>query len=75
MCFHYGDHWKHPWRDLAGFVLGYLGPELARLVGDAASVAIHVTESGRVQGELIVRPGMVVVTSKAIGRLARAINC
>jgi len=57
VCFCYGSYWKHPWKDLAEFMLGYLAPGLAAGVGDDASVRIQVTPSGQVFGELSVRPG------------------
>ena len=69
VCFQYGDHWAHPWRALAEFALGCLGPGLADQVGDRAGVAIHVTESGRIQGELTVRPGALELVVETVKRL------
>ncbi len=74
ICFCYGEHWRHPWQELVDFVFGYLGPGLARQIGDAASVMVRVTESGRVQGELTVRPDAIDVTTKALKRLLRNFN-
>ena len=69
VCFYYG---MHPWRDLAKFLLGYLGPRLSREVGDRANVSIQVTESGQVRGELAIRPGATRVVIKALKGLLRA---
>lgn len=71
VCFSFGDYWRHSWRDLASFVLGYLGPGLAREVGDRATVTLRVTESGLVHGELVVRPGAIQLTLRALTRLLR----
>ena len=71
ICFQYGNSWdEDPWRDLAEFVLGDFGPALAELVHDAASVSLQVTEAGRIQGELVVKPGMIVMVTEAVERLA-----
>lgn len=53
VCFQYGDNWK----DLANFVLGNLGTQLAREVGDVVSVSIQITSFGEVQGEISIRAG------------------
>lgn len=74
-CFRYGKYWLHPWRDLAGFVLGSLGPNLARQVGDRASVSIQITESGLAQGELTVRPGAEQRVIRALRHLGRDFSC
>lgn len=71
VCFCYGDYWRHPWRDLANFVLGYLGPALAHEIGDRASLTLRVTDSGLVHGEMRVRPGAMRVTISALRRLLR----
>ncbi len=70
-CFFYGKYWVHPWRDLAGFVLGYLGPGLTREVGDDAHLTIRLTTSGIAQGHLTVHPRAVGKTVKALKRLRR----
>jgi hypothetical protein len=41
--FYYGEYWKKDWKGIAGFVFGYLGPELAREVGDVFRVCLKVT--------------------------------
>ena len=71
ISFRYGTYWDHPWRDLAGFVLGYLLPKLASLVGDDATLRIQGTPSGQVYGELSVRPGAALRVEDALRRLAR----
>lgn len=71
VCFSYGNSWEHPWRELAAFALGYLGPGLISRVGDRAGVVIRVTTLGRVQAELTVRPGALRQTVKALRALAR----
>ena len=72
VCFVYGAYWENPWRDLAHFVLGYLGPRLMQELGDGVSVSIHVRESGTVQGELSVNPSALQGEIKALIRLSRA---
>lgn len=72
VSFWYGSYWDHSWHDLSEFVLGYLGPRLAREVGDSAELAIRVTESGVPQGELSIRPGAAPVVINALRNLARS---
>lgn len=69
VCFSYGEYWNDSWRDLADFVLGYLGPGLARAVGDGASITLRVTNSGLVRAELTVRPGATHATVRGLRRL------
>lgn len=71
VCFHYGAHWEHPWRDLATFVFDYLGPFLAQEIGDLANVTLRVTGCGGVQGELAVRLGGLERTIRALRQLRR----
>lgn len=70
VCFTYGNSWNHPWRELASFVLDYLGPGLMSRVGDRADLVLRVT-MGKVQAELTVRPGAMRQTVKALRNLAR----
>lgn len=58
VSFRYGRWWEHPWRDLAAFLFGFLGPELAALIGDRASVQAVVSETGAVLAEITVREGV-----------------
>lgn len=74
VCFRYGAYWKHPWRDLANFVLGYMAPRLAQMVGDSASLRLQTTPSGQVFGELLVRPEAVSKIETALGQLVREFN-
>ncbi len=71
VCFRYGCYWEHPWRDLADFVLGYMAPELAKMVGDAANVRIQTTPSGTIFGELSIRPEAVPSVEAALRELLR----
>lgn len=71
VCFTYGNSWEHPWRELASFVLGYLGPRFVSRVGDRADLVLRVTTMGKVQAELTVRPGAIRQTVKALRDLAR----
>ena len=71
VCFRYGPYWKHPWRALADFVLGYMAPGLVAAVGDDANVRIQVTASGQIFGELSVRPGATHRVEMALHQLAR----
>src|SRR5277367_3747538 len=69
IIFRYGAYWDNQWRDLADFVLGYLVPKLASLVGDDATVKIQGTPSGQTFGELSVRPGAISRVEAALGEL------
>ncbi len=69
VCFAYGE--DQSWKDLSEFVCGYFAPKLAHLVNEAANVSIQITESGRIQGELSVRPGMIDTVTTAVEKLAR----
>lgn len=71
ICFIYGDCSGGHWEELAHFVLGYFGPNLARHVGDAASVSIYVSESGTIRGELSIRPEAIDTVTTAIKALAK----
>ena len=71
VCFRYGAYWKHPWRDLADFVLGYIAPNLSRVIGDSANVRLQATSSGQVFGELSIRPEAVSEVETALKQLAR----
>jgi hypothetical protein len=59
------DH-EHFWLELSEFVLGFLGPKLAQQLGYQARLNISVTCWGKPQGELIVRPGAMQKTLRAI---------
>jgi hypothetical protein len=68
VCFTYG---MDGWRELAEFVLGYFGPALSVALGDRISVSIQIEESGRIQGEITVCPGLITATTETIKQLAR----
>jgi len=70
ICFRYGQGYS----DLTEFICGYFGIGLARMVGDAATVLIRVTESEIIRGELSIRPGMITATTEAIKQLAHEYN-
>jgi hypothetical protein len=72
ISFRFGSYWEHPWRDLANFVLGYLVPKLASLVGDDATVRIQGTPSGQILGELFVRPGAALRVETALRELSQS---
>lgn len=74
VCFNYGDYWNHPWKELAEFVLGQLGPKLAHEVGDNADVSIHVSENGQIRGEIFIRHGALSRVSDVILKLHQEIN-
>jgi hypothetical protein len=70
--FYYGQHdHAHPYRDIAEFVLGYLGPELMGDLGDRVSVQLDVVTEYIVMGILTVRQGAMRRTIRAIRRLRR----
>ncbi len=70
VCFAYGPDSDQPWRQLAEFVLGYLGPGLAKAVGDRARLSLCVRPSGQTLGELEVRAGAVDQVATALTSLA-----
>jgi hypothetical protein len=72
VCFVFGSYWINPWQELAGFVLGFLGPKLADKLGDIVHVSIQVSSCGKIRGELEVRPGAIVQTLKALRQLLRS---
>jgi hypothetical protein len=48
VCFTYGQNWK----DLSDFVLGFLGPEIAREFGDRVDISVRVAEAGTIRAEM-----------------------
>ncbi len=71
VCFRYGEDQPGCCRGLANFVVGYLGPGLAREVGDLANVAVVVTTCGQAQGEIAVRSGAMARVVRTVRQLAR----
>lgn len=71
VCFQYADEAAREWRGLAEFVLGYLGPGLARQVGDRAQIDIHVRSCGDCHGELRVWLEAMPQVLRALRRLRR----
>lgn len=70
--FHYGQHHQtHPYQEIADFVLGYLGPELMKELGDLVSIRIEVTMQYIIMGELSIRQGAMLRTVKTLRRLRR----
>ena len=74
ISFYYGDHWKHPWRDLAEFVLGYIGPVFARRLGDRVNLSIYMPPSGQPYAELTIRKGAMKGTIKVLRQLLKELN-
>jgi hypothetical protein len=71
VCFRYGPYWKDHWKPLAEFVLGFLAPNLASLVGDSAEFRLRATTDGEeVLGELSVRPEAIMEVEAAVRELA-----
>jgi hypothetical protein len=70
VCFRYGEYWENPWRDLAEFLLGYMAPGLIAEVGDDVNVRIQVTASGKIFGEISIRPGAEHRVETALRKLA-----
>lgn len=70
--FHYGqDDFAHPHREIAEFVLGYLGPGLMKELGDLVSIGLQVTTQYIIMAELSVRQGAMQRTVRTIRRLRR----
>ena len=72
--FLYGEYWKRPWQDLAEFVLGFLGPGLAREIGDDAAAMITMNSAGIACGELRIRQGAFERTLQALTKLRQAFD-
>jgi len=71
VCFYYGEYWKHQWKEISNFVLGFLGPGIVKKVGDVCDVSIKVAENGQILGELFVNPDAIPIVTKAITKLYR----
>ena len=71
VCFRYGRWWEDPWRALAGFALGRLGPHLATQLGDRVSVQAFFSGTGEVMAELTVREGAMGLTLDALAELGK----
>ncbi len=57
---------ERSWQKLSEFTLGFLGPRLVRQLGDQVTLNITITSWGWPQGELIVRPGAMQKTLRAV---------
>jgi hypothetical protein len=71
VCFVYGKHWETPWKELADFVLGFLGPRLTRELGDRIRVSVQVTEAGQIRAEMDVNSTAISATVKLLNELRR----
>ncbi len=69
VCFRYGSSRHNSWRELAEFVLEFIGPKLADELGDVASVRVQVTSFGTAQGEISVAPGAESKVAKVLKKL------
>ncbi len=70
--FHYGQHDHAPnHREIAEFVLGYLGPGLMKELGDRIDIRLQVTTQYIIMGKLGVRQGAMKRTVKAVRQLRR----
>jgi hypothetical protein len=74
VCFTYADGDGRDWKAIAEFALACVGPELARRVGDGAAVSLRVSETGRVEGSLTVRPGAFRRTARALREIRRRLG-
>lgn len=70
ISFLYGDYWKNPDKELAEFVVGYLGKELVKALGDNINISIQFNSVGVPQGELSIRPGALSTTVQVLKKLA-----
>ena len=69
--FQYGPYWGTSlWKEIAEFVLGFLGPHLAEKVGDAARIMIRVNTAGVSVGEILIRPEALSLVTRDIKALA-----
>jgi hypothetical protein len=75
VCFYYGQYWLHPWRDLASFVLGFLGPRLTEELQDIVDLVVRVTTFGTFRAELTIRPGCIKAVTEILVNLSRMYVC
>jgi len=70
VTFYYGkEKEEDSWKDLANFVLGFLGPRLAQEISDRASLSIIVPPSGDPYAVLWVRKGGMTKTINTLKAL------
>lgn len=70
VCFACGDSGRS-WRELAEFVLGFLGPRVVGELGDRVNVSVHVTEAGLYRAEMAVRTEAISATVALLNDLQR----
>jgi hypothetical protein len=75
VCFYYGQYWLHPWRDLASFVFGFLGPRLTEELQDIVDLVVRVTTFGTFRAELTIRPGCIKAVTEILVNLSRMYVC
>jgi hypothetical protein len=72
VSFIYGCERKEPWKKLAEFVLGFLGPELAKNFGDRVHTSIRVGKTNSwIQGELLIENTMVDEVTEFLKTLSK----
>ncbi|MGH9534070.1 MAG: hypothetical protein ACRD2E_04345 [Terriglobales bacterium] len=69
VTFVYGQHWRRPWQGLAKFVLGFVGPALARELGDRVRLSIQVTGGGPHRAEMAVQYAAIPAAVKVLTEL------
>lgn len=75
VCFYYGQSGANSWLGVSEFVLGFLAPGLARMIGDSAHVVVRLNGCGIAQGELMIRPGTISDVTNALTTLYRNWEC
>jgi len=68
-CFSYGEFWDQPCRELAPFVLEFLGPRLACEFGDHVRLSL-VSDGGIVRAEMAVEPDAISAVASFLEQLA-----
>ena len=70
VCFVYGEFWDKPCKELAPFVLEFLGPRLAREFGDRIKISLEITEAGTVRAEMAVNHGTISAVVNFLNKLS-----
>ena len=68
--FRYGEDWTaKSYREVAEFVLGRLGPHMAKRAGDGVRLSVGVDSTGAPSCEMVVLDGAMVVATNAVKEL------
>jgi hypothetical protein len=74
VTFIYGDSGGQDWRSLAEFVFGFIGPPIAKELGDRVRLSIEITEAGLYRAEMAVNPQAISAAAKLLSKLRTKAN-